>query len=365
MIVRDEAHVIERCLRSVRPLITRWCIVDTGSTDDTARIIKCSLSDLPGQLHYRPWVDFGRNRSEAMALARDRGEWLLLIDADEELRIEDGFRLPRRSDIHAWQIRQRPGGGSEFYLPRLLRSEHPWHFEGVLHEHLASERPFQQAVIAGLSQLGHFDSARNRQPAREKYLRDAKTLAAALEDDPGNARYQFYLAQSLRDAGEHRRAVEAYQRRVEMDGWDEERYCARFEAARLLEKIKFPQHEIANAYLAAWNERPIRAEPLVELARLHRECGQHPLAHLFAARAAGIQRPGDILFVDAGVYTWRARDELAVASYWTGDPQTATNLAEELLQTAELPKSERPRIVRNLELFRQAVKRHLAWTPVT
>ena len=31
MIVKNEAHVIERCLSAARPLIDAWCIVDTGS----------------------------------------------------------------------------------------------------------------------------------------------------------------------------------------------------------------------------------------------------------------------------------------------------------------------------------------------
>ena len=35
MIVKNEAHVIRRCLDSVRPHITHWVIVDTGSTDRT------------------------------------------------------------------------------------------------------------------------------------------------------------------------------------------------------------------------------------------------------------------------------------------------------------------------------------------
>ena len=40
MIVKDEAHVIERCLSSVLPVIDYWVIVDTGSTDGTQQKIK-------------------------------------------------------------------------------------------------------------------------------------------------------------------------------------------------------------------------------------------------------------------------------------------------------------------------------------
>ena len=37
MIVKNESKVIKRCLDSVMPIITAYCIVDTGSTDGTQK----------------------------------------------------------------------------------------------------------------------------------------------------------------------------------------------------------------------------------------------------------------------------------------------------------------------------------------
>lgn len=354
MIVRDEAHVIERCLASVRPMIRRWCIVDTGSKDDTPAIIQRTLADLDGGLHHREWVDFGHNRSEAMRLAFGMGEWLLLIDADEELSIDADFHWPERSDVDAWQIRQRMSGGTEFDLPRLLRADRRWFFEGVLHESLACDSPFRQAVLPGLSQWGHFDSARNQRSKRDKYLADAALLRKALNDEPGNTRYQFYLAQSLRDAGEIDSALEAYRKRIAMGGWEEEVFYSLFEVARLLEQRGAPHADVGQAYLSAWNRRPGRSEPLVELARIHRQKGEHALAHLFARRAFEIPRPDDVLFVDATVYAWRAQDELSVACYWMGESDRAAQLAGDLLASGRLPASELERVRRNLDLFHGA-----------
>ncbi len=356
MIVRDEGHVIDRCLDSVRPLITQWAIVDTGSSDDTPARIEAALGDLSGELFHRPWVDFGHNRSEALSLAANQGDWLLLIDADEELVIEPGFRLPADDGVEAWQILQKPGGSFEFYLPRLLRSDHPWQFEGVLHEHLDSPRHYRRKILPGLAQTGHFDSARNQRPLPEKYLDDAATLEKALEAEPNHARYWFYLGQSLRDAGESRRAIDAYRQRERMGGWDEERYCSMFEVARGLEQIGAPRGEVVAAYLTAWNLRPQRAEPLVELARLHRDSGEHSVALLFAREAASLQRPEDILYVDASAYAWRARDELALAHFWTGNGAKARRIAEQLLASGNLPESELARVRDNLEWFRNAAR---------
>ena len=46
MIVKDEAHIIERCLHSVKPLIDKVLIVDTGSSDNTIEVnnIACPAS---------------------------------------------------------------------------------------------------------------------------------------------------------------------------------------------------------------------------------------------------------------------------------------------------------------------------------
>ncbi|MEU5316418.1 glycosyltransferase [Streptomyces sp. NPDC021056] len=40
MIVKNEAHVIRRCLESVLPLVDTWVILDTGSPDGTQDIIR-------------------------------------------------------------------------------------------------------------------------------------------------------------------------------------------------------------------------------------------------------------------------------------------------------------------------------------
>ena len=76
MIVKNEAPVISRCIDSVRPIIDCWTIVDTGSSDGTQDIIRKELSDLPGELHERPWRDFASNRSEALELARGRSDYI-------------------------------------------------------------------------------------------------------------------------------------------------------------------------------------------------------------------------------------------------------------------------------------------------
>src|SRR5580698_1140027 len=91
MIIKNESKVIERCLRSVRPFVHSWAICDTGSTDGTQELVRKTMSDLPGELIEKPWVDFATNRNQALDLARRHGDYALIIDADEVLEAEAGF----------------------------------------------------------------------------------------------------------------------------------------------------------------------------------------------------------------------------------------------------------------------------------
>lgn len=47
MIVKDEAPVIARCLRALRPFIDSWCIVDTGSSAATPKALAPLLAAAP------------------------------------------------------------------------------------------------------------------------------------------------------------------------------------------------------------------------------------------------------------------------------------------------------------------------------
>lgn len=347
MIVRDEAHVIERCLRSVRPYIDSWVIVDTGSTDRTTTLIRENFSDLPGELFSRPWRDFASNRTEAIALAAARADYLMVIDADEILEADDGFQLPALA-ADCYSLRHVIDGSTySFFLPQIFRSNLPWRFEGVVHEALTCDTPHSSDQLIGLSTRGFFDSARNKDP-QAKYRADAALLESVVSSEPDNKRAVFYLAQSYRDAGEAAKSLRAYQQRSEMGGWEEEVWYALFQIAVILERLGAERADVADAYLVAWERRPQRAESLCELARFHRLNGDHHRAWMVAECAATIPKPdGESLFLDESVYTWRILDELSLARYFTGRVEGALEAWHELLELPDLPPQDRTRIESN------------------
>jgi predicted GH43/DUF377 family glycosyl hydrolase len=326
MIVRDEAAVISRCLDSIRPLIDTWVICDTGSSDGTPGLIERALDGIPGRLHHRPWRDFGWNRSELMALAAGTADYLLLLDADMTLDWR-GPLPPLTAD--AYQLRH--DGDLAYRVPRLVRGDRRWWYEGSTHEYLAGEGDYTQAVLEALIVQHHGDGASRA----HKLERDVALLERDLERDPDNARAIFYLAQTLRDLGEEERAIQFYERRVALGGWEQECFYAAYQTGSLLGRAD--DDRAVATLLSAWQLRPQRAEPLYELARFCRFRGWREAGYTFASRGAQLDLPDDALFVHRWIYEWGLRFELALAAYWIGEFEQTLTLSEALLADSRLP----------------------------
>jgi len=79
--VKNEERNLPRCLDSVRDLAGELIVVDTGSTDQTPRIAaRYQAEVIPFDF---TTVDFAAARNRA--IARARGRWILMLDADETL----------------------------------------------------------------------------------------------------------------------------------------------------------------------------------------------------------------------------------------------------------------------------------------
>lgn len=356
MIVKDEARVIERCLASVKPVIDRWVIVDTGSTDGTQEIIRRVMADIPGQLHERPWRNFGHNRTEALELARAQGDYLLFIDADEQLKVDSTFD-PTQLSGDAYSLTTY-FGNLVYDRVSLVNSRLPWKWCGVLHEYLDAGRAVAQPRLPGLGILVTPDGARSNDP--HKFEKDAAVLEEALKAEPDNARYWFYLGQSYRDCGQFARALHAYQRRLTLGGWEEEVWYALLQVARMKELLAAPQDEVTAAYLAAHERRPSRAESLVSLVIYLRSKQAWQNAYGYAQAALSIPMTTDRLFVESDSYGWRRADEYALAAFYCGQTAEAARIWEGVLASRSFPESEQPRLQENLQHATNLSKTHIS-----
>jgi len=330
MIVRNEAAIIGRCLDSVREVIQHWVICDTGSSDRTKEIICETLADIPGSLHETPWVDFAHNRSMGMELARGKADYHLLLDADMTLNLHGEFRDKLTAD--AYLIRHE--GDLDYWVERLVSDRHAWSYVGATHEYICSETARTKEKLPELS-VRHYCDGSSRQV---KYQRDIELLKTELEREPDNARSVFYLAQSYRDLGNLPQAIEWYEKRAAMGGWEEEVWYSLYQIAHLQHRLGWAWPLVLNAYLTAYQYRPTRLEPLYRITRFYRENGQHALACLFAHKADGSAYPDDILFIGRETYEHGLAVERALACAGSGRREEGMRLLEDALSSASVPE---------------------------
>lgn len=347
MIVKDEAHVIRRCLDSVRGLIDHWIIVDTGSTDGTQQVIKDHMATLgiPGAVHEREWSDFATNRTGALRLARYNGDYTLLIDADDVLELAPGFTLPELdADCYRFDFND---GNIRYQRPCLLSNRIAWRYRGVLHEFLDGGNG-DGPTMPGVTVRRIQDGARSHDP--NKYRRDAEVLEAALvtERDPLLvSRYWFYLAQSYRDCGERERAIGAYLERAALGGWAEEVCVSLYAAARLKRDLGHPESEALDLFGRAFFAAPWRAEGLHGAAVLSRVAGRFEAGYHFAKAGLASPQPSNRLFVEPWVYEYGLLDELAVCGDHAGYGRDSLIASADLLLGGALPAHEVARVADN------------------
>lgn len=364
MIVKDEEDTIDRCLSAVAPFIKYWVIVDTGSTDNTIQVIKETMDRLgiPGELHERPWVNFEVNRTESLNLAKGKCDYRWIIDADDTFITNPGINpfggLDKKPDCY--QILYKLGN-LQYHRAQVVRSDQNWVYKGVLHEylHLDEDINVMQSQVPNCYVQADISPLKRASSLEEKYANDAKILEKALEDEPDNARYVFYLAQSYRDSNQMDKAVEAYQKRVDMKGWEEEVYYSMYMIAKLKEKMGAPIDEVINLYSKCWEYRPNRLEGVFHTMRKLRECGRFLISFAYGDVAIKTRGTADILFVEAEIWQWRLLDEYSLAAHYIGNPEIALEKTGAIITSSffkDIHPDEQNRLKRNMDFYRKAVE---------
>ncbi len=97
MIVRNEEKSIGRCLGSVKDFVGEIVVVDTGCADQTLEIAQA----FGAKIFHHPWTgDFSESRNYSIDQAK--GEWILILDADEQLARRDSIQLATLIKSHQY-----------------------------------------------------------------------------------------------------------------------------------------------------------------------------------------------------------------------------------------------------------------------
>lgn len=365
MIVRDEAELLPRCLASVKDQVDELIVLDTGSRDRTPDI----ATEAGAKLLHTDWADdFSAARNQAIAAAT--GDWILVLDADEELIPEAWTELRSQLDqpeaLAFTVLREETQAGQVPYsrLSRLFRNRPEIRFQRPYHElvddsllALQQQEPNWRITAWPTPVIRHYGYGRDRLQQRGTAERMRRSLETWLADHPEDAYLCSKLGGLLVQEGDLK-AAQRWLKQGLKQGRPEPavRYELLYHLA-LLERRQGNVDAAIDRYQAALQEPVDAIHKLgawVNLSHLYRDRGQVGLAY-DAARQAVAAAPSATVALTAWGLAARAISNYpeAIAAYQQAlqldpnDPSLYQNLGAVLFQVGQLEAS--------YEAFRQAI----------
>ena len=331
MIVKNESKIIERLLKSVLPIIDSYCICDTGSTDNTIEIIQTFFANhnIPGKIVQEPFINFCHNRNFALKSCIGMSDFVLLLDADMILNV-NGFDKIMLTGHDSCYILQ---GTDNFYYKnmRIVRNNGEYSYSGVTHEYINT--PLSNRLLQIDKNALFIHDIGDGGSKHDKFERDIKLLLEGIKEDCNNVRYHFYLANSYHDSNQLDKAIEMYEKRITLKGWEQEVWYSYYKIGVCYKKQgKMP--EAIYAWLNAYEYMQTRIENLYEIINHYRIIGKCKLAKYFYDLAIDVlsknqkDNKNNFLFLHNDVYTYKIFYEYTILAYHVG----VKNINDEIIK---------------------------------
>jgi len=222
LIVKDEERFLGQCLSSLKGVVNQIVVVDTGSTDRTIEI----AGEHGAEVHHFDWCDdFSAARN--FALEQARGDWVLIMDADEVLTSQGRNGLKhdtQQTDFLGCRVRcinMEPSGDGGYrempdawhFIPRLTRNAPGIHFVGTIHEQMFSSvliRAEEWGMEGGFgkTEIDHYGYTEEIKKSRNKTERNISLIEKALEENPREPTLLMSYALDLFNRGEIETALD-------------------------------------------------------------------------------------------------------------------------------------------------------------
>jgi hypothetical protein len=358
MIVRDEAANLPRLFDSLVGVADCFVISDTGSRDGTPALLE-ALSErhgIPGRVTSHAWVDFATNRNLALGDALDaraKGEmdfdWILVMDADEEMKL----------GTPDWRSRLSPGASHLAYKrAKDISWQHDlllwvdgqsWRWEGPIHSHVRNaDRDHVFVHTNDLAVVYHeFQGAKSRpfSDGKAKAQADASLLTEELlgRSPSGSDVHRFFqLGHAHRKTGNAAACMATMRAVAESPHAGRQlAYAALVNAGHCLTEAGRPVGEALKEYRDAMQLDPLRWEAPFHIA-IRLLAGRDPecARALLEDRIRMGYADEGLYWKEHDVYEWRLAYELCLLRAVTGSADEAERLGESLLKADRLPLME-------------------------
>jgi tetratricopeptide (TPR) repeat protein len=319
MIVKNESKIITRLFDSVIPIIDCYCICDTGSTDDTIKIITdyFTSKNIPGKVVTEPFKNFCHNRNFALQSCIGMSDYVLLLDADMMLEIKN-FDKKLLNNGSSFNILQ---GSESFYYQnlRIIKNNGEFKYIGVTHEYI--DTPPNNITYNFDKNILFIRDVGDGGCKQDKFERDIRLLWDGIKEEPNNARYHFYLANSYHDCGKFGQAINSYKKRIELGGWKEEVWYSYYRIGLCYKNMGKMKNAIYY-WLNGYDYYSERLEGLYEIISHYRIISKHKLSYLFYKEALKILdlnlNRNSYLFLHNDIYTSKIYYEFTIIAAYLG-----------------------------------------------
>jgi hypothetical protein len=242
IMVKDAGDDFEKVLQQNKLYIDRWMILDTGSTDNTIKIIQKVLGDIPGELHCEPFINFKESRNRLIELSEENdkkyGECIFNIMLDDTYIINGNlceFLEILKDDVFADSfsifIRDLE---YKYSSNRILKPWKKLRYKYPVHEIIQTENNNHNCCIP--YEKGYIYDERSDYMCDRSYKRkkkDLEILENEINNDPLCSRNYYYIAETYLSIFDYENAYKYYVKRSEMDGFEEEIYDSLYKIAVL------------------------------------------------------------------------------------------------------------------------------------
>jgi glycosyltransferase involved in cell wall biosynthesis len=311
MVLFNEADTIKKCLESVADIIDGVVIVDTGSTDDTKKIVDQVAKDMMGRWVYYECVtgpqtkdqviDFAAVRNQSLKLAIQSGDpdWILWLDGDDyvpessiaefnKLRKDGLFKSNLDALITPYYYSFSADRMPELIVSRerFLNARSGLKWLGAVHE--CVDLNFRKAQLWNGFVVEHRRTPKQAAQDRNRNLKIYESLGVTNL----STRDMYYYGKELLMAGRTKEGVDVLNRRIAAkDGWVEEKHSAALILADLALVNK--DYKLANECCSF--DESISSRKYYLLGQIAEAQGRLDLAVFHYENAARISPPTDIV----------------------------------------------------------------------
>lgn len=213
MMIKNEERYLDMTLKSLDPLMnnikSELIILDTGSTDRSIEIAKKYTE----KIYLAKWNDnFAQMRNISIGYAK--GEWILILDADEELVNYENLINFFKNGLHkkyksaSIELTNIMSEDKKLFnkasIVRLFKKDKNFRYEGAIHE----QPIYKEPIFKDIANFNHYGYMyKNEEVKQKKLSRNEKILLYELKANPNNPYIYYQLAMNYSAFGDKKEAL--------------------------------------------------------------------------------------------------------------------------------------------------------------